>query len=62
MDLHSSLYPKPRSFLMSAIIEQHGGIIGVESEKGLGSTFWMRLPLRHRALSTEIKEGAAPAF
>jgi len=32
--------------ICKAIIEQHGGSIGVESEKGKGSCFWLRLPLR----------------
>ncbi|MFC5700211.1 ATP-binding protein [Cohnella faecalis] len=29
------------------IVEQHGGVIGVESRHGEGSTFYMLLPLRH---------------
>ena len=30
--------------ICKAIIEQHHGTIGVESEEGRGSTFWFRLP------------------
>jgi PAS domain S-box-containing protein len=30
--------------ISKAIIEQHGGTIGVESEEGAGSTFWFRVP------------------
>jgi PAS domain S-box-containing protein len=30
--------------ICKAIIEQHGGSVGVESEEGRGSVFWFRLP------------------
>lgn len=32
--------------ICKAIIEQHGGSIGVDSEEGRGSEFWFRLPAR----------------
>jgi PAS domain S-box-containing protein len=34
--------------ICKAIIEQHGGSIGVESEEGQGSVFWLRLPVSPR--------------
>lgn len=31
------------------IVEQHGGAVGVESEQGSGSTFWLRVPIEKSA-------------
>ena len=42
--------------LARQIVEAHGGLIGFESEEGLGSTFWIRIP----AVSAE-RDSASPA-
>lgn len=35
-------------YLARQIVEQHGGTIGVTSQEGKGSSFWIRLPLGNR--------------
>jgi signal transduction histidine kinase len=33
-------------FVVKTIVEAHGGIVGLESKEGQGSTFTVRLPVR----------------
>lgn len=32
-------------YICKVIVEQHGGLIGLDSEEGKGSSFWLRLPI-----------------
>ncbi|HJW14744.1 MAG TPA: PAS domain-containing sensor histidine kinase, partial [Thermoanaerobaculia bacterium] len=43
--------------ICKAILEQHGGSIGVQSEEGKGSVFWFRVPVSPR----KELDGPAPA-
>jgi len=38
--------------IAKAIIEQHGGTIGVESKNGKGSSFWFRIPVSEKMSAT----------
>ncbi|ACZ42049.1 histidine kinase [Thermobaculum terrenum ATCC BAA-798] len=31
--------------IVKAIVEMHGGVVGVQSSRGVGTTFWFRIPL-----------------
>jgi signal transduction histidine kinase len=39
-------------YISKTIVEQHGGVVGVESAPGQGSVFWFTLPLLSDAEST----------
>ncbi len=43
--------------ISKAIVEQHGGSIGVNSEVGLGSTFWFELPMTESFIPHSNTEG-----
>lgn len=48
--------------ICKAIIEEHGGKMGVESEEGVGSRFWFQLPLSQTwAATCSADSSAAPA-
>jgi signal transduction histidine kinase len=43
------------------IIEAHGGTIGFTSEEGVGSTFWIDLPVEHPHETVDDELPAEPA-
>jgi signal transduction histidine kinase len=40
--------------ITKAIAEQHGGTVGIESELGKGSKFWIELPMKARLVTTRL--------
>ncbi|HEY9712983.1 MAG TPA: PAS domain-containing sensor histidine kinase, partial [Chroococcales cyanobacterium] len=44
-----------------AIVEQHGGKVGVDSDLGRGSTFWVELPMRSESKSQGQESSPASA-
>lgn len=46
--------------LVKRIVEMHGGTVGVESEVGRGSQFWMRLPYRESPRSPSASVDGEP--
>lgn len=45
-------------YIAKSIIERHHGTIGLESEEGVGSTFWFTLPKQQETDSTDNGEAA----